>query len=117
MKTQKTYFLTILFFCSISIIAQNKGVKPIEGSCKDVIKTLRELYRNDSVAFDVFKTKYDITNTTNTECDSLLNINYIEAIRFFNSERGEKYVCRSRVIELRPQVRHNDYVLLKRSLP
>ena len=95
--------LIIVVFCKGSIFAQNNSSRPDEGSCKDIVDNLRKVQKNDSVAIEIFKVRYQIFDMP----DSLLIKNHVGIIQYVNSEEGKDCFCRSRIIIIKP-----DYPLL-----
>ena len=87
----------------LTFAQNNKSRRVEEGSCKDIFNSLQKKHRNDSIAFEIIKDKYNVFNAP----DSLLRKNHIEVIRYFNSDEGKACFCRSKYILVQP-----DYPLL-----
>jgi hypothetical protein len=103
--------IVFIFFCTFAF-AQNKNSRPVDGSCWAVMRALRELHGNDSVAFERFKADYEITNLSVASRDSLFRKNYVEAIRYFDTKKDTACFCRSRIIEIKIQEQRNHFFLL-----
>lgn len=92
-----------------SIIESFRGCKECrlsEGYCDVVIKSLQASQDNDSIAIDIFKKEYEITNMRLYQKEWLLKKNYIDIIQYFNVEKNKKYYCKSKIFKA------NDPVLL-----
>ena len=96
---RKISFILLIIFCVALIFAQNKNDKPAtEGDCSTIVNSIREKHGNDSIAIDIFKFQYQIINLSYDDRSLLLKKNYIELIRYFNSEEGKECFCRSNII-------------------
>ena len=92
----------------ILAFAQNNNSRPVEeGSCKDIFNSLQKKHGNDSIAFEILKRDFQFLKTGSVDRKSLLEKNYIEVIRYFNSNEGKACFCRSTAIRIQP-----DYPLL-----
>jgi len=92
-----------------SIIELFRGCKECrlsEGYCDVVIKSLQASQDNDSIAIDIFKKEYEITNMRLSQKEWLLKKNYIDITQYFDLEKNKKYYCRSK------RFKDNDPVLL-----
>lgn len=91
----------------------NKHARLSEGSCANVIEFLRVSQENDSIAIDIFRKEYKITNMRYAEEEWLSKNDYRKIIRFFSQTENRNYYCRSGIAE------SNDPVLLldSRSVP
>jgi hypothetical protein len=110
----KRIFLLFIFIfsCWTLIFAQNKhgvitleslrGCKEVrdsEGTCTNVIETLRVTQDNDSIAIDIFKKEYKITNMRYYQMEWLLKQNHAGIIQYFTLEENKKYYCRSKIFK------------------
>ncbi|WP_019539190.1 hypothetical protein [Proteiniphilum acetatigenes] len=64
-----------------------------KGSCADIIKSLQVYQDNDSLAIDIFKKEYEITNMPLSQKTGLLKRNHVDIIQYFNSDKTKKYHC------------------------
>ena len=108
------FLFVFIFFCCTLAFAQKKennsgglGLKTnnesfrgskegrlTAGTCKNVIEDLQESQENDSIAIDVFKKEYEITNMRREQREWLLKKNYSQIIRYFMRKENEKYRCK-----------------------
>lgn len=102
--------LLVSLCCCVHIYAQHKEVQPdfcqsldtfrgnkvcriSKGTCKNAIKVLRAAFENDSLAVEVFKQEYEITNMYRLDKEQLSEMGYSEIIRFFDAKQNESYKC------------------------
>ena len=91
---KRTLFAGILFCTTITTSsAQSTVSMPLDGKCNDVIKSLRELSTNDSIAIDIFKEDCKITNMPLAQKQALLKKDYRNIIAFFERKENAKYQC------------------------
>ncbi|HAC20521.1 MAG TPA: hypothetical protein DCF91_00310 [Porphyromonadaceae bacterium] len=91
---KRILFAGILFCAAITTLsAQSTVSMPLDGKCKDVIKSLRNLSTNDSIAIDIFKEDCKITNMPLAQKQALLKKNYKDIIAFFERKENAKYQC------------------------
>lgn len=64
-----------------------------KGSCADIIKSLQVYQDNDSLAIEIFKKEYEITNMPLSQKTGLLKRNHVDIIQYFNSGKTKKYHC------------------------
>ncbi|WP_158602637.1 hypothetical protein [Proteiniphilum sp. X52] len=66
-----------------------------EKQCRS-FKSLQASQDNDSIAMDIFKKEYEITNMRLSQKKWLLKKNHIEMTQYFDLEKNKKYYCRSK---------------------
>ncbi|MGL5561022.1 MAG: hypothetical protein ACRDCN_00165 [Tannerellaceae bacterium] len=95
MKHLKRTLLAGVLFCSAmaTLCAQSTLSIPLDGKCKDVIKSLRDLSTNDSIAIEIFKEDCKITNMPLAQKQALLKKNYRDIIAFFERKENAEYRC------------------------
>lgn len=103
----------LLFCCLINLYGQQEKHKDVQdsfsetfrgnkesrlskGTCKDVIKALEVAFENDSIAIDVFKEEYEITNMSEKGIKWLQKQKSSTIIKFFHLKENSDYYCRSK---------------------
>ncbi|WP_106828260.1 hypothetical protein [Parabacteroides pacaensis] len=117
---------TIVFSFSAMFFAQKKENKPrgtgftitweslrghkesriSEGTCHDVVESLRIFLDNDSIAVETFNKEYEIVNMPYPQQEWLSKQSYKRVIYYFTREENKKYYCQSK------RFRRRDPVLL-----
>lgn len=79
---------------NIELFRGCKECRHSEGTCNAIIKSLQVYQDNDSIAIEIFKKEYEITNMRLYQKEWLSKKNYIDIIQYFSLDENKKYYCR-----------------------
>ena len=74
----------------------HKDSRISEGTCHDVVESLRIFLDNDSLAVEIFNKEYEIVNMPYPQQEWLSKQNYKRVIYYFTQEENKKYYCHSK---------------------
>lgn len=113
---RKLLFCFLFFLSLVKIIAAQpekfgeflkcKESRITEGSCSDIIESLRGNQETDSIAIEIFKKEYKIDNMRYRQQEWLFKKKYVEIIQYFSQEENKKFYCQLR------NFKYNSSVLL-----